>query len=169
MRIALVGQEASRVRNPEIAEVFEDIASLLEIKGEVFTVRAYRRAARVIKDLPVELDRMVADGTDLREISGIGDAISKKIAELVATGRLGYYERLRGEFPDGVVQMLRVPGLGPRLIARVWKDLGVTTVDELEAAIEDGRLETLPRISKKGAVSILENMRAMRSGAERNA
>ncbi len=167
--MALVRRESLRVRNPDIAQVFEDIASFLEIKGEVFTVRAYRRAAQVIRGLPVELDRMVADGADLREIPGIGDAISKKIAELVATGRLGYYERLRGEFPDGVVQMLRVPGLGPRLISRVWKDLGVTTVDELEAAIEDGRIEALPRISKKGAVSILENVRAMRSGAERNA
>ena len=157
------------MRNPDIAEVFEDIARLLEIKGEVFTVRAYRRAGQVIKGLPVELDRMVADGADLREIPGIGDAISKKIAELVATGRLGYYERLRSEFPDGIVQMLNVPGLGPRLIARVWKDLGVTTVDELEAAIEDGRLETLPRVSRKGAAGILENVRAMRSGAERNA
>ena len=157
------------MRNPEIAEVFESIAGLLEIKGEVFTVRAYRRAAQVLKDLPVELDRMVADGADLREIPGIGDAISKKIAELVATGRLAYYERLRGEFPDGVVEMLRVPGLGPRLIARVWKELGVTTLDELEAAIEDGRLETLPRVSSKGAASILENVRAMRSQGGRNA
>ena len=167
--MALVRREPLRVRNPDIAEVFEDIASLLEIKGEVFTVRAYRRASQTIRDLPVKLDRMVADGADLREIPGIGDAISKKIAELVATGSLDYYDRLRGEFPDGVIQMLRVPGLGPRLISRVWKDLGVTTVDELEAAIEDGRLETLPRISKKGAASILENVRAMRSGAERNA
>ena len=167
--MALVRQEASRVRNPDIAEVFEDIASLLEIKGEVFTVRAYRRASQTIRDLPVELDRMVADGADLREIPGIGDAISKKIAEMVATGSLDYYDRLRGEFPDGVIQMLRVPGLGPRLITRVWKELGVTTLDELETAIEDGRLETLPRMGRKAAASILENVRAMRSGAERNA
>ena len=157
------------MRNRDIAKVFENIAGLLEIKGEIFTVRAYRRGAQVIKDLPVELEQMLSEGSDLREIPGIGDAISKKTAELVATGRLGYYERLRSEFPDGIVQMLSVPGLGPRVISRIWKDLGVTTVDELEAAIEDGRLETLPRISKKGAASILENVRAMRSRARPNA
>ena len=167
MRNLQVGQ-GSRVRNPDIAEVFESIAALLEIKGEVFTVRAYRRAAQVIKELPVELEQMVADGADLREIPGIGDAISKKIAELVATGRLAYYERLRGEFPDGVVQMLRVPGLGPRLIAKVWKELGLTTLEELEAAIVDGRVEKLPRVSKKSAASILEGVRGMASRAERN-
>lgn len=156
------------MRNPDIAEVFESIAGLLEIKGEVFTVRAYRRAAQVIKDLPVELELMVGEGADLREIPGIGDAISKKIGELVATGRLAYYDRLRSEFPHGVVQMLRVPGLGPRLITRVWKELGVTTLDELEAAIEDGRVERLPRVSKKSAASILEGVRGMASRAERN-
>ena len=83
-------------------------------------------------------------------------------------GRLAYYERLRGEFPDGVVQMLRVPGLGPRLIAKVWKELGISTLDELEAALEDGRVEKLPRVSKKSAIGILEGVRGMASRAERN-
>jgi DNA polymerase (family 10) len=78
--MALVRREPLRVRNPDIAEVFEDIASLLEIKGEVFTVRAYRRASQTIRDLPVELDRMVAEGSDLREIPGIGEVKKQRMS-----------------------------------------------------------------------------------------
>ncbi len=148
------------MRNTRIAEVFEDVAGLLEMKGEVFTVRAYRRAAQTIKGLPVQIEQILADGRDLRELPGIGEAISKKIGELAATGRLGYYERLKGEFPDGVLDLMRVPGLGPRLTMRLWKELGVTTTEELEAAIEDGRVEKLPRVSRKTAADILENVRS---------
>ena len=83
------------MKNAKIAEVFENIAGLLEMKGEkIFTVRAYQRAARTIERLPVELDQLVAAEADLREIPGIGKAISEKIVEMVGTARVGYYDRL---------------------------------------------------------------------------
>ena len=156
------------MKNPEIAEVFENIAGLLEMKAEkVFTVRAYQRAARTIERLPIELERMVAEKADLREIPGIGKAISEKIGELVATGGLRYYDRLRGEFPDGILDLMQVPGFGPKLTVRVWKELGVTTLEELQTAIEDRRLEALPRMGRKAAENILRHIQFARRDSER--
>ena len=83
----------------------------------MFTVRAYQRAARTIDHLPVELSRMVQDGENLREIPGIGEAISQKIQELVKTGNLEYYEGLKGEFPEGILTLMDVPGIGPKTSA----------------------------------------------------
>ena len=114
------------MNNQRIAQVFDDIAGLLEIKGEkVFTVRAYQRAARTISRLPTELDGMVRDGEDLRQIPGVGKAISDKIAELVTTNRMGFYDRLKGELPDGMLGLLSIPGLGPKThlprLERAWR------------------------------------------------
>ncbi|MFC1915459.1 hypothetical protein ACFLW4_02040 [Chloroflexota bacterium] len=90
------------MRNTEIAKVFEDILELLKLKkNNIFKIRAYEKAARSIEELPVEVERLVAEDR-LREIPGVGEAITKKITELVTTGRLGYYERLRAEFPERV-------------------------------------------------------------------
>ena len=90
------------MNNTEIAKVFEDIAELLKLKKDnIFKIRAYEKAARSIEELPVEVERLVAEDK-LREIPGVGEAITKKITELVTTGRLGYYERLKAEFPEGI-------------------------------------------------------------------
>jgi len=90
------------MKNAEIAKVFEDIAELLKLKKDnIFKIRAYQKAARSIEELPVEVEQLVAEGK-LKEIPGVGEAITKKINELVTTGRLGYYERLKAEFPERV-------------------------------------------------------------------
>jgi DNA polymerase (family 10) len=87
------------MKNSEIAKVFQDIANLLELKGEnPFKIRAYQKVARSIEHLPVEVERLVVEDK-LREIPGVGEAIAKKITELVTTGHLGYYEKLKAEFP----------------------------------------------------------------------
>ena len=89
------------MKNSEVARVFTDIADLLELKKEnPFKIRAYRRAAVSIENLPVEISILV-DEKRLREVPGVGEAIARKIAELVTTGRLGFYENLKAEFPDG--------------------------------------------------------------------
>ena len=86
------------VSNKEIAELFDGMASLLEMKGDsIFKIRAYRRAARIIEQLPTPLDQAIEDGVDLINIPGIGKAISNKIKEMVATGKVATYERLKGE------------------------------------------------------------------------
>ena len=104
------------MKNSDIAKVFQDIADLLELKGEIpFKVRAYQKAARAIEHLPTEIEQMVKEGSDLRDIPGVGEAIAKKTAELVNTGKLRYYEELRAEFPEGIIAQLReVPGVRMR-------------------------------------------------------
>ena len=154
--------------NSEIAEAFETIVSLLQMKGEKsFTIRAYQRAARTIDRLPQDVDAMIRDGEDLTAIPGIGKAISAKIQELSATGEMGYLERLKAEFPPGVLDLVQIPGLGPKTVLRVWKELDVTTIDQLTAAIEDGRLESLPRMGKKSAANILRSIQFARTKSDR--
>lgn len=154
--------------NGEIAEVFERISGLLEMKGEKsFTIRAYQRAARTIDRLPTEVDAMVRNGDDLTAIPGIGKAISEKMIELVNTGDLQYLQRLKGEFPPGILDLMQIPGLGPKTTVRVWKELGVTTVDQLEAVVEDGSLAALPRMGKKSADNILKSIQFARSKSDR--
>ena len=156
------------MNNSQIAELFENIAGLLEMREEpVFTIRAYQRAARTIERLPNELDQLVREGQDLREIPGIGKAISDKITELVNTGNLQYYEKLKAKFPEGILELMHIPGLGPKTTVRVWKELGITTASELEQAIRDGRLEALPRMGKKAVDNILRQIEFARSKGER--
>jgi len=92
------------VKNSEVAGVFRDIAELLKLKKEnIFKIRAYQKAARSIEELSVEVEQLVAEDK-LGEVPGVGEAITKKITELVTTGRLGFYERLKAEFPEGEVK-----------------------------------------------------------------
>ena len=94
------------MNNSELARVFKRIAALTELKGEsVFVVRAYQRAARTIDELSVELTQYVAEGRDLKEIPGVGQAIAKKVRELLETGKLRFYERLKAEFPDAILHL----------------------------------------------------------------
>ncbi len=154
--------------NTEIAGVFETIVSLLEIKGEKsFTIRAYQRAARTIERLPRDVDSMVREGDDLTEIPGIGKAISAKIAELVNTGEMSYLDRLKSEFPDGVLDLVRIPGLGPKTVVRIWKELDVTSIEALEVALDDGRIASLPRMGKKSADNIRRAVRFAKSKSDR--
>ncbi|MCH7653106.1 MAG: DNA polymerase/3'-5' exonuclease PolX [Chloroflexi bacterium] len=156
------------MNNGQIAEVFENIAGLLEMRGEkVFTIRAYQRAARTIERLPSELEDMVRDEQDLKEIPGIGKAISEKIAELVNTNELGYYDRLKAEFPEGILDLMQIPGLGPKTTRRLWKELDVTSVELLEESIKDGRLASLPRLGKKTAENIAKQISFARTKSRR--
>ncbi len=154
------------MNNARISEIFGRIASLTQLKGEnVFIVRAYQRAAGTIKDLPVELDQYVREGRRLRDIDGIGEAIARKITEILDTGRLDFYEKLKAEFPPGLLEIMDIPGVGPKTATLIWGQLGVTTIRELEAAIEDGRVERLPRMGGKQAQNILRTLRAGYSSA----
>ena len=156
------------MNNAQISEVFANIANLLEMKGEkVFTIRAYQRAARTIERLPMELDAMLREEQNLQKIPGIGKAISDKIAELVNTESLAYYDRLKAEFPDGIMDVLEIPGLGPKTVKRLWQELDVTSVSELEAAIDDGRLAALPRLGKKTADNIARQIQFQRTKSKR--
>ena len=150
--------------NAQIAQVFDDIAGLLELKGEsAFLSRAYRQGAATLREMPDPVAGMVRNGFDLQTLPGVGKAISDKTRELVETGRLAYYDRLRAEFPNGIVDLLRVHGLGPATVRRLWKELGVTTTDQLEEAAADGRLASLPRLGPKAADRLRQQLRNTRS------
>ena len=148
--------------NAAVAQVFENIWKLLEVKGDIpFKIRAYQRVAREIDHLPVDIGRLAEEGK-LRTIPGVGDEIEKKILELLATGKLEFYDRLLQEFPPGLVEMMDVPGVGPRMVARLWKELEVTNLPQMEAALRDGRVATLPRMGAKTAENVLRQLEAMR-------
>ncbi len=150
--------------NEEIAGLFENMATLLEMKGDaIFKIRAYQRAARTIGQLPFPLDNAVRDGMDLKDIPGIGAAISGKIQEMVATGSVASYDRLKGELPDGTLTLMKVPGIGPKTAMLITRELGAGTIESVEAAALDGRLAALPRMGEKAAQNILRNIRYIRT------
>ena len=156
------------MKNAAIAKVFHDIADLIELKGEnTFKIRAYQKAARAIEHSPREIEQMVKDGSDLKDIPGVGEAIAKKTVELVTTGGLHYYDELRAEFPEGISDLLDIPGVGPKIAVRLGSELGVQSVDDLEAAVLDGRVATMPRLGEKVAENILRQIQAMRTKERR--
>ena len=150
--------------NSQIAQAFEELAILSDMKGEVvFKVRAYQRAARTIDQLSISLENAVKDEVDLKTIPGVGSAISSKIQELVATGKMQTYEKLKAELPPGVLTLMNVPGIGPKTAMLVATELGASTVEEMESAILAGKLSALPRMGEKTAENILRHIRSLRS------
>ena len=151
------------MKNAAIAKVFRDIADLLELRGEdAFKVRAYQKAVRAIEHFPKEMQAMVEEGEDLREIPGVGQAIAKKARELVTTGRLNYYEDLKSQFPEGITSLLAIPGIGPKTASRLCSELGIASVDALERAIVDGRIAGMFRLGDKMASNMLQQIQAFR-------
>ena len=151
------------MKNSDIAVVFENIADLLELKGEnKFKVRAYSRAAQVISHLSQEMELMLEEGNDFRNIQGIGEAIANKSVELITTGKLKFYEDLKAQFPEGIISLLDIPGIGPKTAHRLATELGVGSVEQLEQAINDGRVASLERMGEKTANNILHAIEAFR-------
>lgn len=155
------------MKNSDIAKVFYDIADLLELKQEnQFKIRAYQKAARSIEHQSVELEQLATEGR-LREVPGVGEAIAKKITELVTTGRLAFYENLKAEFPEGISTLLSIPGVGPKTAMLLSSELGISSVDELEAAIVGGKVARLYRMGDKTAENILHQIQALRRKDQR--
>ncbi len=155
------------MRNLEIARVFETIADILEMEGDnPFRIRAYRRAAQNVEALAEDLESIAQRGA-LTEIPGIGKDLAAKIQEYLSTGRLSDLERLKDRFPPGVLQMLSVPGIGPKKARLFYESLGVKSVDELEAALKEGRWKDLPGIRERTVEKILSGIKTFREGMGR--
>ena len=134
------------------------IADLLEIKGEnFFKIRAYREAVRQLDNLTMEVEDLIRDGR-LTEVPGIGEAIEKKIVEFVTTGRLDFLSRLESDVPPALLELTRVPGLGPRTAKDIYDGLGILSLDALEEAARSHRLQALPRIKAKTEENILKGI-----------
>ena len=131
------------MKNQFIADVLYQIADLLDLKGEIFfKTRAYRMAAQTIEVMDEDIEDIIKKGK-LREISGIGEALAKKITELVETGELKYFERLKKEIPAGLLSMLDISGLGPKKVAALYQKLGIKTIEDLQKACIDGKVRNL--------------------------
>jgi DNA polymerase (family 10) len=140
------------------------MATLLEMKGDtIFKIRAYQRAARTISQLSFPLEQAVHDQIDLKQIPGIGKAISDKVQELVQTGRVGAYDKLLAEMPDGALTLMTIPGVGPKTALLITRELGVSTIEGVEKAIEEGKVAALPRVGKKTAENILRHIQSLRT------
>jgi DNA polymerase (family 10) len=142
----------------EIANIFEEIALLLELKGEnPFRIRAYRNAARAVLSLDEDL-KTVALEKRLTALEGIGDDLADKITTLVKTGRLPFYEKLKKSIPSGLVEMMRVHGLGSKKIKTLYEKLKIKSIDQLKEACKKGKLSKLPGFGKKTEKNILESL-----------
>jgi DNA polymerase (family 10) len=143
------------VTSEGIAAVFTDIARLLAIKGEnTFKIRAYETGAEILYEIGDELGAVISEGR-LQSLEGIGEALAEKIETLYADGQVDLYERLKSEVPPGLLEMLRIPGLGASRIRRLHAELGVESVDQLEAACRDGRLASLRGFGARTAANLL--------------
>lgn len=148
------------MKKQEIAAILDRIGVLLDLKGEnPFKVRAYQQGARALEAIEEDaLGRLVSSG-ELGTVRGIGDALAKKIIELHATGRLGFYERLLQEVPPGLVEMLDIPGLGAKKIRALQARLGIESIAALRAACEAGRVAELDGFGEKSQAKILTGIR----------
>ena len=151
------------IHNSDIEEILDTVANLLEIKGEnPFRVRAYRNAARTIQGLSQSVAEMVRAGQDLSELPGVGKDLAGKIAEIVETGTLSLLTELQGELPAGLTDLMKVPGLGPKRVAVLYKELGTTTLAGLAQAAEQGRIQGIAGFGRKTEQHILEETAKLR-------
>ena len=156
------------MKNRDVAELLQKVADLLSIRGDnIHRVLSYQRAAESVSALGRDINQVYADG-ELTTIPGIGKTLAAKIEEMLTTGQLSFYERLAEEMPPSLVELLRVEGLGPKRVKQVYEVLGVTTLAELTAAAQGGKLRTLPRMGAKSEARILAAIEALaRHGDDR--
>ena len=149
------------MKNQLVADVLYQIADLLDIKGEIFfKTRAYRMAAQKIETLDEDIETVVKENR-LRDIPGVGEALAKKIKELVETGKLEYFEKLKKEIPPELLKMLDISGLGPKKIAAVYNKLGIKTIEELRKAAQKGKLRDLEGFGEITEKNILRGIQLM--------
>src|SRR5258705_6503111 len=152
----------------KVAEILVEIGTLLELKGEnPFKTRAYANGARTIEGLNEPLATLVAEKR-LGEIKGIGEALEQKITELVETGKLKYYDELKASIPPGLVEMLDIPGLGPKKIQALNKKLGVDSIEKLEAVCKAGKVAELDGFGEKTQTNLLEGIERKRQYASKH-
>ena len=156
------------VHNADIAAVFEEIADLLEIRGDnPFRIRAYRNAARTVGELGQDLAALVARGRNLPKLPGIGADLAGKIAEIGRTGTCALLERLHRELPAAITELLRIPGLGPKRVKLLHDALKVDTVEALRRAAGAGRIRELPGFGEKTESRIREVLAARGAASQR--
>ena len=155
------------MKNEDVTNLLNDIADMLEMKGEsAFRVRAYREAARSIESLHEDVTALASEGR-LTDIRGIGESIAEKITEFVTTGSSIYRDNLAQTLPRGLSELLQIPGVGAKKAKIFYDNLGITTVDELEEAAKSHKLCELPNIREKTEQNVLEGIRRFKQRTSR--
>ena len=150
--------EPAELTNGDLARIFHEIGDILELQGElVFKTVAYHRAADAIGRSPVDLVSAYRTGKAPR-IAGVGKAISDKLGELATTGHLRLLDRLRGEIPASLIGLLQIPGLGPKTVRQLHQELGITSLEDLRQAAENGRLRTVRGMSERTEALVLDGL-----------
>lgn len=153
--------------NREIADMFDTIADLLQIKGEIIhRIMAYRNAAEAIRELPRDINAIYEEDA-LEDIPNIGKTLAEKIEEILTTGRLEFFERLTAEIPVTLADVLKVEGVGPKKAKTFWTELGITTLDQLKDAAEKGELQKLSGMGKKSEDRILAGIASLANRTDR--
>ena len=155
-------------RNTEAAARFHEAAAILEITGaNAFRINAVVRVARLLEELPNELTEKNATPAQLVKLDGIGKSSAEKIAEFVQSGTIAEFDELRDAIPSGLIDVLALPGLGPKSVKTLWEQGGVIDVPTLEAKIDSGELESIPRMGKKTLANIKDAIEFSRRSAGR--
>ena len=156
------------MENPEIARVFEEIADVLEIRSDnPFRIRAYRNAARTVEGLTTPLRKWVEENKPLTDLPGIGKEMGNHIKEMVETGTLGFRDELLAEVPRSLIELMRLPNLGPKKAKKVYDELKIGSVDELEAAAKAGLIAAIPGFGAKSQEKILAGIAEYRQHGSR--
>jgi len=149
------------MNNQHIAQIFQDIAKLLELKGDnVFHILAYQRASQTIDGLAQDVATM--SDKELLALPGIGKDLAGKIREYLATARIAKYDELTREIPASVLELLRVPGIGPKRAKQFFDQLKVASIDDLEAAIMAGKLQGFPGIQERTEQNLMKGIQMAR-------
>src|SRR3989344_3618917 len=155
------------MKNQDVADIFERMGTLLEIKGEiVFKTRAYYKAAETIAGLPEDIETLRKENR-LTGIPGIGQALAEKISQYLDTGRMQAYEELIKEVPEGLLDVVHVPSIGPKKAKLFFDQLKVKSVADLREAVDAGKLSGLPGIQEKTVENIRRGLKIVREGQER--
>ena len=155
------------MKNREIAHLFESLASILEIQdANPFRVNAYRRVARALEELTVDVAGLVESG-EITEIPGIGKGTAAAVSEYLETGTIGSYEQAKAEIPKGLLELLSISGLGPKTVGLLWRELNIRSLKELKRRLKSEKLLALPGMGEKKIERIQSGIRAYESGAGR--
>ena len=152
----------------EVAAVLLEIGTLLELKGEnPFKTRAYQNGARILEGLTEPLEKIVAENR-LGELKGFGEALQEKVTRLVTTGTLPYYDELKASLPPGLPALLEIQGLGPKKVKRLYEELGIDSMEKLEAACQAHQIAALEGFGEKSEAKMIEAIAFKRQFASRH-
>jgi DNA polymerase (family 10) len=155
------------MENHRIADIFDEIADVLELQDEsVFRIRSYRRGARAVRDLPEDV-RTLSQSGELLKVPGIGKSLAEKVEEILATGTSKFYEKIKKAPEYGLLPLLGIPGIGPKHAIQFYRVLGVVSIDDLERAAKDGKLHELDRMGEKLEEKILKGIEQHRRSTGR--